>query len=155
MKHIINNILLSALLFFVLLSFPSPAFTNTDSTHKNEGTKNFEQSQKHCHLGTIHIMSKNYEEAVDCFKMALKIYPDHLNAHFNLGVAYYGLKKYKKAVECYKHAIKINPNHSTAHFNLGLAYLGTGEKEKALKQYKILTKLNTGTAKILYKHIKQ
>jgi len=77
-----------------------------------------------------------HQEAIESFKQAIRINPDHANAHYNLGTAYDELGKYEDAIVSYKQALMINPDDASTHYNLGLAYYNLGKYEEAIESYK-------------------
>jgi tetratricopeptide (TPR) repeat protein len=72
-----------------------------------------------------------HKEAIESYKQAIRIDPDHVEAHNNLGVAYGELGRYQEAIESYKQAIRIDPDHAEAHNNLGNAYLQLNDRDSA------------------------
>jgi tetratricopeptide (TPR) repeat protein len=63
---------------------------------------------------------KNYEEAVDCYKRYLEIYPENYVAWGNMGSLYGLLINKKEAYKCLHKALSINPNYKIARENLAL-----------------------------------
>ena len=58
------------------------------------------------------------EEAIDHYKMAIKLKPDFADAHYNLGNTLLNKGRTSEAISHYKMAIKIKPDFALAHYNL-------------------------------------
>ena len=76
-------------------------------------------------------------EAMDDYRMALKINPNYEDARNNLGYALAGQKKYAEAIAQYEAALRVKPNHVEVHNNLGNALAETGKTEDAIEHYRI------------------
>jgi tetratricopeptide (TPR) repeat protein len=57
------------------------------------------------------------EAAIDSFKQALKIEPDHANAYNNMGVTLMDKGDLEAAIESYEEALKIKPDYAEAAAN--------------------------------------
>jgi len=64
--------------------------------------------------GDYYYKEGNYEKAIECYKEALKEYPDSANLYYNTGNCYLKLKKYDKAIEYYEICLDKNPSHELA-----------------------------------------
>ena len=86
---------------------------------------------------------KQYDEAIEHFKEAIKIRDDYADAYCTLGSIYDIIKGEKdKAIECYKLAIKFKPGLTIAHHNLGITYAKDKQNYKeAIKCFKKTIKL--------------
>ncbi len=76
-------------------------------------------------------------EAMQNYRMALKIDPKYEDAHNNLGYALAGQKKYAEAIVEYEAALRVKPKHVEVHNNLGNALAETGKPEAAIEHYRI------------------
>jgi tetratricopeptide (TPR) repeat protein len=79
-----------------------------------------------------------HEEAIACFKEALKIKPTYAGAHMNLGYTYGKLSRLDEEVSEYKQALKINPDLTEAHYNMANAYRISGKFEEAIAEYRLV-----------------
>ena len=77
-------------------------------------------------------------EAMENYRLALKINPAYEDALNNLGYALAGQKKYSEAIPLYEAALRIRPNHAEVHNNLGNALSETGKIDDAIKHYLIV-----------------
>jgi tetratricopeptide (TPR) repeat protein len=55
------------------------------------------------------------------YKEAIRLNPEHIEAHLNEGIAYDFLHEYENAIKSYDEVLKINPNQIAAVFNKGNA----------------------------------
>ena len=76
------------------------------------------------------------EEAIEAYKKAIAIKPDHAEAHNNMGNALRDQGKLEEAIEAYKKAIAYKPNHADAYNNMGATLQDQGKLEEAIEAYK-------------------
>ena len=60
-------------------------------------------------LGYTLIGNKRIQDAVEIFKLNIKIYPNYANGYDSLGEAYLGIGKKDLAIEAYKKAVELDP----------------------------------------------
>ena len=77
-------------------------------------------------------------EAMENYRLSLKINPAYEDALNNLGYALAGQKKYAEAIPLYEAALRIRPNHAEVHNNLGNALSETGKIDEAIQHYLIV-----------------
>ena len=80
-------------------------------------------------------------KALDCFTLALKSDPRHVEAHYNLANLYYDAGDFPLARLHYEAAIQIEPNFSLVYYNLALVYhrlANVAGATQALNKYKEL-----------------
>jgi Flp pilus assembly protein TadD len=104
------------------------------------------QAEKHFKQGFGYQNQGNLEQAIEEYKKAVELDPNHLKAHMNLGAVYMQQTKYDQAIEEFNIVVKLNYYYGTAHYNLGYIYLLKGEKEKAEEELKILKMMGSGLA---------
>jgi len=61
------------------------------------------------------------EEAIACYRQAIKLDPKLAPAHSNLGNVLFHQGKLEEAIACYRQAIKLDPKDADAHSNLARA----------------------------------
>ncbi len=66
--------------------------------------------------------------ALASYDHAIRLNPNHAEAHHNRGCAFHAQLAYGAAIECYDEALRLKPDYANAHANRGNALL-------ALKQY--------------------
>ena len=81
-------------------------------------------------------------EAMENYRMSLKINPAYEDALNNMGYALAGQKKYREAIPYYEAALRIRPSHAEVHNNLGNALSETGKIDEAIQHYLIALKQN-------------
>lgn len=83
-------------------------------------------------LGIAFGEAQQFEEALSCFKRALKEKPDYADAHYNLGMAYRKLGKLSDAEQSYLRARRLDPAKAEVANNLAVLYSRQGRHREAL-----------------------
>jgi len=128
-----GNVFRSFLIFFLFFGFL------TCANKEKQAEKHFKQGFGYQDKGDL-------DKAIEEYKKAAELNPNHLQAHMNLGTVYIEQKKYDQAIEEFNTVVKINYYYGKAHYNLGYVYLLKGEKEKAQEELKILKMMGSGLA---------
>jgi len=105
--------------------------------------------------GTIYFAQGDYDKAIQEYKQAIKIDPNHINTHMNLGEAYYQKGMYEEAKKEYKYVLSLNNMHIKAHFALGRTLAQEGKKEEARKHYEFLESAKSNLANKLLEFIEE
>jgi len=77
-------------------------------------------------------------EAMENYRLALKINPVYEDALNNMGYAYANQKKYAEAIQYYEAALRVRPKHVEVHNNLGNALSEMGKLDEAISQYRFV-----------------
>ncbi len=109
----------------------------------DEASSQFESGVSYAELG-------RYKEAIEAFKEAIRIKPDHALAHHNLGYSYAKLGRNKEAIEAYKQAIRIKPDDAEAFSSLGIAYGEIGLHKKRIEAYKQAIRIKPDDAETFF-----
>lgn len=72
-----------------------------------------------------------FPQAVEVLQRAVKLDPQHADAHYALGHAYFDLKQWRNAIESLKIAYQLNPRDDEARDRLGLARAMLWEEDNA------------------------
>ena len=72
-----------------------------------------------------------FSQAVAVLQRAVKLDPQHADAHYALGHAYFDLKQWRNAIESLKIAYQLNPKDDEARDRLGLARAMLWEEDQA------------------------
>jgi tetratricopeptide (TPR) repeat protein len=75
------------------------------------------------------------QDAINAYRRALDLWPDHLDAHINLGRLLHSQGEVAQATDHYQHALALDPQNPTAAFNLAVAFEDAGEADKAVTAY--------------------
>ncbi|HEV8487821.1 MAG TPA: DUF2012 domain-containing protein [Blastocatellia bacterium] len=73
------------------------------------------------------------QDAIECFRKAIAIYPNYLMALNNLGVQYIKLGKWPEAVEHFQAAIEINSKAFSPRLNLAIALIEQKKYAEAIE----------------------
>ncbi|MDH5301839.1 MAG: tetratricopeptide repeat protein [Gammaproteobacteria bacterium] len=84
------------------------------------------------------------KKAMESYKAALQIAPEHHLAHYNLGILYLKQKKWPLARAEFEITKRIAPNDSRNYFNLGRAAFGEEDYVGALDYYRKALELEDG-----------
>lgn len=76
----------------------------------------------YCNLGIIELEQGRLPKALDCFTLALKNEPRHVEAHYNLANLYFDACDLQLAKLHYESAAELEPAFSPLHYNLALVY---------------------------------
>jgi hypothetical protein len=75
------------------------------------------------------------DEAVACYRRALDLKPDLVEAHSNLGVAFNDQGICSEAAACYRRALELNPDLAEVHLYQSLLSLLTGDFQRGWAEY--------------------
>jgi tetratricopeptide (TPR) repeat protein len=105
--------------------------------------------------GTRCFAEGDYDKAIQDYKQAIKIDPNHVNSHLNLGEAYYQKGMYEEAKKEYEYVLAVNNMHIKAHYALGRTLAQEGKKEEARKHYEFLESVKSNLAYKLLEFIEK
>jgi len=69
--------------------------------------------------GNVLLTNGDVEGAIDCYRAALAIAPEHAEIHFNLANTLAQSGERLAALVSYNRALELDPTHAGAHNNLG------------------------------------
>ena len=72
-----------------------------------------------------------FSQAMEILQRAVKLDPQHADAHYALGHAYYDLKQWRNSIESLKKAVQLNPKDDEARDRLGMARAMLWEEDNA------------------------
>src|SRR5262249_21468362 len=84
-------------------------------------------------LGLLSAREGRTDEAIQQFKQALQLDPDHFIALENLGNAYRQAKRWDDAKETLQRALQLNPDSAEANYAMGMVYAQTNEEDRAFE----------------------
>ena len=80
--------------------------------------------------------TKNFDEAITCYKKATELDPDFASAYYNLGIIYAAQGMLDEAVSAYKKVLTIKPDYYAARNNLATAYIKIRMFDEAITELK-------------------
>ena len=120
-------------------------------------------AEAHNNMGIAYFEMRDYRNAQGCFKQAVLIKPDFVEALLNLGSAYLfdeqpveglevktGKPRLMDAAMAYEQVISIQPEMAEAYMHLGLVYEQMHRTDDALKAYRRFKELWDGTGRYLH-----
>ena len=125
-----------SLAFFVVLSGACvglvSAQTNYTDTSRNIASPEAKAEAKRLYKeGVKYGLAGLFLQAVEVLQRAVKLDPQHADAHYALGHAYFDLKQWRNAIESLKVAVQLNPKDNEARDRLGLARAMLWEEDNA------------------------
>jgi len=98
-------------------------------------TINPDNAEAYNTLGSIHQISKRYDEAADAYREAIRRNPKLVQAYVNLGLVFMHKGMTDEALEACKRATEIDPKNAEAHYYLGKVYLQKGMPKEAADEF--------------------
>jgi pentatricopeptide repeat protein len=86
-------------------------------------------------LGIAYQMLYNYQDAVSCYRMSIKLNSKNAIVYNNLGTIYDSTKNYKSAERMYRKALKYSPASAVTLKNLGTNLLAQHKYKKGWEAY--------------------
>jgi tetratricopeptide (TPR) repeat protein len=86
------------------------------------------------------------EEAMACYRQALRLQPENVDARSNLGVALQHQGRLDEALECYREALRLRPEHAIGYNNIGSVVQLQGKMEEAVRHYREALRLEPAYA---------
>jgi protein O-mannosyl-transferase len=92
-------------------------------------------------LGLALVDDGRVDEAIACYRNALRVRPAFAAAHTNLGIALLAQQHPEEAANEFRRALAIDPNDLETHNSLGIALRQEGRMDEALEEYRTALKL--------------
>ena len=96
----------------------------------------------HHNVGKIHVSSKEFSAAIDCFTAAISYDEKYISAYNNMGLCYRQLGFPEKATQIYQQGLRLCPTYLSLHYNLGNAYFSMNDYERAIEYYTSSIQIN-------------
>lgn len=87
--------------------------------------------------------NKEYPNAIESFKRAIKLNPTKPLSYINLGIIYHRTFNFKEAVEIQSKAVEVAPNSAHAHSSLAYSYIHLQDYNNALNHLKFAIQLDS------------
>jgi len=103
------------------------------------------------YLGDKEYKQENYQEAIEHYRKAVKLYPKHVKARYNLANIYVSYEDFPNAVKEYRQALKYDPSYLNAGINLGIVLSeDLLDFDGAIEEYQKIIKTKTRIINIPY-----
>jgi TolA-binding protein len=92
-------------------AFRKKDFTTAEKYYLQAATKDPDNARIYNRLGVIYLQMKNYKDAVEAFRGAVRFDDRVASRHYNLALAYLGRRDYRSADRSLKEAIRQDPTN--------------------------------------------
>jgi tetratricopeptide (TPR) repeat protein len=96
--------------------------------------------------GNAHVPQRQWQHALDCYREAVRIDPNHAGAHAYMGNVLRQLREPDAAVAAYDRAIAVKPDYAEAHYNRGAVLHQARQSIAALQSYDAALSINSSFA---------
>ena len=137
------------IVFFVFLSSGCSVFQDWSSSRQPSQKQislvqpGIKDADYHYKLARHFQKKARHELAVEEFKKAIQMNPDHFNAYNALGVSYDRLRLFGPAAEAYEVALKLNPDLDYVYNNIGYSSLLQNNLNQASRAFQAAIALNS------------
>ncbi|KAF0976944.1 hypothetical protein FDP41_004239 [Naegleria fowleri] len=105
-----------------------------------------EKAEKAKEEGNEKLKNKDYEGAIESYRIAMQYNPQNHIYPSNMAAAYISLGQYEKALKCCEQSIKLNDTYVKAYQRLAQCQAKLNKKKEAIKTYEKLIDLNPESA---------
>ena len=118
--------ILILIFLFCIMSAPAPA--------QNLPVRVETDAKLEYNKGIDYYNSGQFDEAVDCFRRAIDLEPDYIDAYYNLGMTFDYLKQYEASLSMFKELLERKPDDYDAIYRAALVSYKMNLPEQA-KEY--------------------
>ena len=86
-------------------------------------------------LGLLAYQVRRWDEALDCYRRALRLRPDLAEVHNSQGAALIGCGRWEEALQSIQQSLRLQPNNADAHHNQGIILQQLGRWQEAEASY--------------------
>ena len=90
----------------------------------------------HNNLGLAFQGKGQFEEAINCYRIAIHLKQNLFNTYYNLGNVFKETKRFDEAIDYYQKSIIVNPTFAGAYNNMGVIFQEKGQWDEALVFFK-------------------
>ena len=101
-------------------------------------------------IGASNAALKQFDAAIDSYKMAIKIKPNYAEAYYNMAIAQKEIGALEAAVESYKKAIELKPDYFDSYFNMGNILRDMGDLEASIDCFRKTIKIKPNYAEAYF-----
>src|SRR6266576_4552618 len=103
-------------------------------------------AEQYAQQGNGYARDKQYDKAVDAFKLAIKLNPNLAAAYLGLGNTYANMERVSDALQPMRTAVRLDPNNPFAHLSLGRALAYLKHPDEAITELNEAKRLNPNDA---------
>lgn len=122
---------------------------------EGKGTSEVLEDRKKCKEAEVYFCggvesfnTKDYEKAIEDFRKAIEIAPEHHQAYYNLGVIYYHTGDIKRAEDFWKKTLDFDSKNPKVFLNLGILSYKNGKIDEAVSFWERVAADNIPLAQI-------
>ena len=105
-------------------------------------------AQNHFLLGNKLLEQRQVKPAFTCYRRAINLQPDLIDAYWQLGAIFMAIGNHHRAIACYQQALKVSPPQARSYLLLAKALIQTKQWQAALTCYQKATSLEPDNAAI-------
>ncbi|NJO96512.1 MAG: tetratricopeptide repeat protein [Pleurocapsa sp. CRU_1_2] len=105
-------------------------------------------AKNHYLLGDKLLQHNRVEEAIACYRRAISIKSDFIEAYWQLGEVLLGISNYQEAEACCRQGLKVNPHQARSYFLLGKVFYQQQQWQSALTCYQKAVEFEPNNADI-------
>ncbi len=105
-------------------------------------------AKNHFLLGNKLLEQRKAKSAIACYRRAITLEPDLIDAYWKLGEILLAIGNHQGAIACYQQALKVSPNQARSYFLLGQALYQQKRWQPALACYQKASNLEPDNADI-------
>lgn len=98
---------------------------------------------------------EKYEDALMVLDEAVRLAPNHAQAHNNRAAVLLALGRHEEAIAAASEALRIKPDYAIAHMTRGEVYASMGNRDAVMREFAALNALDEGLARQLLELIKE
>ena len=102
------------------------------------------------HLGTVELITKNYEKALRYYQIATEMNPNLASSYYKMGRLYMETGRLDKAIKSFRQGVQLRPMWSEAYSSLGLALARQKEYDLAISAFRKAVKINPQNQEALF-----
>jgi Flp pilus assembly protein TadD len=125
-------------------------FVNQETLWTYTTARNPQAWLAHNNLGNALVQRGDLSDAIEHYRLAVRIEPGYATAHCNLGTVLMQTGRIAEAAEQFQEALNLKPNYVEAHNNMGNVLLQTGQVPEAVEQFEQTLKIKPDYAEAHY-----
>jgi protein O-mannosyl-transferase len=99
-------------------------------------------------LGNAYALAGRLDDAMEQYRIAIRLKPDHPLAYFNIGFTLVHQSRFVEAVDVLQKAVEMRPRDADSHFILGRALFGAGRQAESIPHYEASLAVDPADAEV-------